>query len=52
MLHRFPDSEGFGARIQLAELDYLVDSKAASDVAVRELRRTAVLSGAQPRCAR
>jgi p-hydroxybenzoate 3-monooxygenase len=29
MLHRFPDSEGFGARIQLAELDYLVSSKAA-----------------------
>jgi len=30
MLHRFPDTEGFGARIQLAELDYLVSSKAAS----------------------
>jgi p-hydroxybenzoate 3-monooxygenase len=30
MLHRFPDSEGFGARIQLAELDYVVSSKAAS----------------------
>jgi p-hydroxybenzoate 3-monooxygenase len=30
MLHRFPDSEGFGARIQVAELDYLVGSKAAS----------------------
>jgi p-hydroxybenzoate 3-monooxygenase len=30
MLHRFPDTEGFGARIQLAELNYLVDSKAAS----------------------
>jgi p-hydroxybenzoate 3-monooxygenase len=29
MLHRFPDSEGFGARIQLAELDYLVGSEAA-----------------------
>jgi p-hydroxybenzoate 3-monooxygenase len=29
MLHRFPDTEGFGARIQLAELDYLVGSKAA-----------------------
>ncbi|GAC1616386.1 MAG: 4-hydroxybenzoate 3-monooxygenase [Bradyrhizobium sp.] len=29
MLHRFPDSEGFGARIQLAELDYLVSSEAA-----------------------
>jgi p-hydroxybenzoate 3-monooxygenase len=28
MLHRFPDGE-FGARIQLAELDYLVSSKAA-----------------------
>jgi p-hydroxybenzoate 3-monooxygenase len=30
MLHRFPDTEGFGARIQLAELDYLVGSKAAT----------------------
>ena len=30
MLHRFPDTEGFGARIQLAELDYLVSSKAAT----------------------
>jgi p-hydroxybenzoate 3-monooxygenase len=29
MLHRFPDTEGFGARIQLAELNYLVGSKAA-----------------------
>jgi p-hydroxybenzoate 3-monooxygenase len=29
MLHRFPDSEGFGPRLQLAELDYLVGSKAA-----------------------
>jgi p-hydroxybenzoate 3-monooxygenase len=29
MLHRFPDKEGFGARIQLAELDYLVSSAAA-----------------------
>jgi p-hydroxybenzoate 3-monooxygenase len=30
MLHRFPNTEGFGARIQLAELDYLVRSKAAT----------------------
>ena len=30
MLHKFPDTEGFGARIQLAELNYLVDSKAAT----------------------
>jgi p-hydroxybenzoate 3-monooxygenase len=30
MLHRFPDTEGFGARIQLAELNYLVSSTAAS----------------------
>jgi p-hydroxybenzoate 3-monooxygenase len=29
MMHRFPDNEGFGARLQLAELDYLVSSKAA-----------------------
>jgi p-hydroxybenzoate 3-monooxygenase len=30
MLHRFPDEGEFGARIQLAELDYVVNSKAAS----------------------
>ena len=30
MMHRFPDTEGFGAKIQLAELNYLVNSKAAA----------------------
>jgi p-hydroxybenzoate 3-monooxygenase len=30
MLHQFPDQGEFGARIQLAELEYLVSSKAAS----------------------
>ncbi|WP_027582098.1 4-hydroxybenzoate 3-monooxygenase [Bradyrhizobium sp. Ai1a-2] len=30
MLHKFPDQGEFGARIQLAELDYLVSSRAAS----------------------
>ncbi|MEY2953780.1 MAG: 4-hydroxybenzoate 3-monooxygenase [Pseudomonadota bacterium] len=30
LLHRFPDSEGFGQKIQEAELDYLVNSRAAS----------------------
>ena len=30
MLHKFPDQAEFGARIQVAELDYLVSSKAAS----------------------
>jgi p-hydroxybenzoate 3-monooxygenase len=30
MLHRFPDEGEFGARIQLAELDYLVSSQAAT----------------------
>ena len=30
MLHKFPDQGEFGARIQLAELNYLVSSKAAS----------------------
>jgi p-hydroxybenzoate 3-monooxygenase len=30
MLHQFPDQGEFGARIQVAELDYLVGSKAAS----------------------
>jgi len=29
MLHRFPDTEGFAARIQLADLNYLISSKAA-----------------------
>ena len=30
LLHRFPDSGGFGQKIQEAELDYLVNSRAAS----------------------
>ncbi|MFZ1169766.1 MAG: 4-hydroxybenzoate 3-monooxygenase, partial [Bradyrhizobium sp.] len=30
MLHKFPDNGDFGARIQLAELDYVVNSKAAA----------------------
>jgi p-hydroxybenzoate 3-monooxygenase len=30
MLHKFPDQGEFGARIQLAELEYLVSSKAAT----------------------
>ncbi len=30
MLHRFPDTDDFGQRIQEAELDYLVHSEAAS----------------------
>jgi p-hydroxybenzoate 3-monooxygenase len=30
MLHKFPDTGAFGARIQLAELDYVVNSKAAA----------------------
>jgi len=30
MLHKFPDQGEFGQRIQEAELDYLVGSKAAS----------------------
>ena len=30
MLHKFPDQGEFGARIQVAELDYLISSKAAS----------------------
>ena len=30
MLHRFPGHRAFGARIQLAELDYLVSSQAAT----------------------
>jgi p-hydroxybenzoate 3-monooxygenase len=30
LLHRFPDTDGFGQKIQEAELDYLVHSSAAS----------------------
>ncbi len=30
MLHRFPDTDGFGQRLQLAELDYATGSRAAS----------------------
>ena len=44
MLHQFPDEGEFGARIQLAELDYVVNSKAAIGGAVGELRRVAVLN--------
>jgi p-hydroxybenzoate 3-monooxygenase len=29
LLHKFPENEGFGNRIQLAEFDYLMSSKAA-----------------------
>lgn len=29
MLHRFPDTDGFSSRIQIAELNYLVESDAA-----------------------
>ncbi len=32
LMHRFPDTEGFGQRMQEAELDYLVNSEAASKV--------------------
>lgn len=30
LMHRFPDTDSFGQRVQEAELDYLVNSKAAS----------------------
>lgn len=30
LMHRFPDTAGFGQKIQVAELDYLVHSQAAS----------------------
>ncbi len=30
LMHRFPDTEGFGQKVQDAELDYLVHSRAAS----------------------
>ncbi len=32
LMHRFPDAEGFGFKVQQAELDYLVNSRAASTV--------------------
>jgi p-hydroxybenzoate 3-monooxygenase len=32
LMHRFPDTGGFGQRVQEAELDYLVNSRAASTV--------------------
>jgi p-hydroxybenzoate 3-monooxygenase len=30
ILHRFPDTDDFSVRVQLAELDYLISSKAAT----------------------
>jgi p-hydroxybenzoate 3-monooxygenase len=30
LMHQFPDTAGFGQKIQEAELDYLVNSEAAS----------------------
>jgi p-hydroxybenzoate 3-monooxygenase len=30
MLHRFPDTDAFSQKVQEAELDYLVQSRAAS----------------------
>jgi p-hydroxybenzoate 3-monooxygenase len=30
LMHRFPDTEGFGQKVQEAELDYLVHSRAMS----------------------
>ena len=30
LMHRFPDTEGFGQKVQEAELEYLVHSKALS----------------------
>jgi p-hydroxybenzoate 3-monooxygenase len=30
LMHRFPDTDGFGQRVQEAELEYLVNSRAAS----------------------
>jgi p-hydroxybenzoate 3-monooxygenase len=30
MMHRFPDNDGFGAKLQQAELDYVVHSQAAT----------------------
>jgi p-hydroxybenzoate 3-monooxygenase len=32
LLHKFPENEGFGDRIQRAEFDYLMSSKAAQTV--------------------
>ena len=43
MLHKFPDEGEFGARIQLAELDYRRQLEGGVGVAVGELCRAAVL---------
>ena len=32
LMHRFPDTEGFGQKMQEAELDYVVHSRAAATV--------------------
>ena len=42
LLHLFPETGAFGRKIQLAELDYLVGSRAAADRACRKLCRLAV----------
>ena len=47
MLHKFPDEGEFGARIQLAELDYRRQLEGGVGVAVGELCGVAVL-GSQP----
>jgi hypothetical protein len=44
-MHRFPDMGPFGQRMQEAELDYLSQSEAASQIACRKLCRLALLSG-------
>ena len=42
MLHRFPDDDGFGHRLQRSQLDYVVELAAAADEPRRKLRRPAV----------
>ena len=45
-MHRFPDAGSIGQKLQYAELDYLIDSKAASTDDGGKLCRTAVRLGA------
>ena len=47
LMHRFPENGAFGAKMQHAELDYLVSSRAAMTLGGRELRRAAAVTAAE-----
>ena len=46
LMHKFPDAGGFGQKIQEAELDYLINSQAASTSTCRSAFQT-LLYGSQ-----